>query len=99
VADKRHTGKTMDRGLWSLSRHPNYLGEILFWWGLYLFALSANPSLWWVIAGPAVITLMFLFISIPMIEKRMLIRKVNYKEYQKRVSMLIPLNFRHTDHH
>lgn len=99
VADKRNAGKTMDRGLWSLSRHPNYLGEISFWWGLYLFALSANPSLWWVIAGPLVITLMFIFISIPMIEKRMLIRKENYKEYRKRVSMLIPLNFRHPDHH
>jgi steroid 5-alpha reductase family enzyme len=84
------TGKTMDKGLWSLSRHPNYLGEILFWWGLYLFALAANPAFWWVAAGPAAITLMFIFASIPMIEKRMLERRKDYGVYMKKVSMLLP---------
>ncbi|MEI7499585.1 MAG: DUF1295 domain-containing protein [Bacteroidota bacterium] len=101
VLHNRETGKTMSRGLWALSRHPNYLGEILFWWGLYLFALASNPLFWWVIIGPAAITLMFLFASIPMIEKRMIERRTDYPEYMKKVPMLIPwkgfLNLRHTD--
>jgi len=84
------TGMTMNKGLWSLSRHPNYLGEMLFWWGLYLFALAANPAFWWVIIGPSVITLMFVCISIPMIEKRMMTRKKDYAEYCKKVPVLIP---------
>ncbi|MFZ4520102.1 MAG: DUF1295 domain-containing protein [Bacteroidales bacterium] len=90
LSENRETGKTMDRGLWSVSRHPNYLGEILFWWGLYLFALAANPAFWWVIIGPVAITLMFVFASIPMIEKRMLKRRKDYAAYREKVSMLVP---------
>jgi steroid 5-alpha reductase family enzyme len=83
----------MDQGIWSASRHPNYLGEISFWWGLYFFALSANPEKWWVIIGPVAITCMFLFASIPMIEKRLLERRKDYAEYKKRVPMLLPFRF------
>jgi steroid 5-alpha reductase family enzyme len=90
LARNTESGKTMSQGLWSLSRHPNYLGEILFWWGLYLFAVAANPSFWWVIIGPLAITLMFVFASIPMIEKRMMKRRKDYAAYRERVSMLIP---------
>jgi steroid 5-alpha reductase family enzyme len=86
----KETGKTMNLGLWAVSRHPNYLGEILFWWGLYLFALAANPAFWWIFIGPAGITLMFIFASIPMIEKRMLNRRKDYEVYRKTVSMLVP---------
>ena len=93
LAKNTEAGKTMNQGLWSLSRHPNYLGEILFWWGLYLFALAANPSFWWVIIGPMAITLMFIFASIPMIEKRMLKRRKDYQAYQEKVSMLVPWKF------
>jgi len=94
LKQNKESGKTMQEGLWSLSRHPNYLGEISFWWGLYLFALAANPAFWWVIIGPVSITLMFLFISIPMIEKRMLGRKKDFQEYQKKVPVLFPIKFR-----
>ena len=83
-------GKTMKTGLWAISRHPNYLGEITFWWGLYLFALAANPSFWWVVIGPVSITLMFVFISIPMIEKRLMERKNDYADYCRKVPMLLP---------
>jgi len=96
VMVNKESGKTMNQGLWSLTRHPNYLGEILFWWGLYFFALASNPLFWWVIIGPAAITLMFLFASIPMIEQRMLIRRVDYREYMKKVPMLIPWKFKRT---
>jgi steroid 5-alpha reductase family enzyme len=90
LSANKEAGKTMNRGLWSLSRHPNYLGEILFWWGLYLFALAANPSFWWVIIGPMAITFMFIFASIPMIEKRMLKRRKDYQAYMEKVNKLVP---------
>jgi steroid 5-alpha reductase family enzyme len=83
-------GKTMRKGLWAVSRHPNYLGEISFWWGLFLFGLAANTTAWWIIAGPVLITLMFVFISIPLIEKRMMERRIDYAEYRRKVSMLLP---------
>jgi steroid 5-alpha reductase family enzyme len=83
-------GKIMSTGLWSYSRHPNYLGEIMFWWGLFLFALSADLSYWWVVVGPVAMTLLFIFISIPMMDKRNLERKPGYKEHIRKVPALFP---------
>jgi steroid 5-alpha reductase family enzyme len=77
-------------GLWKFSRHPNYFGEISFWWGLYFFALGVSITNWWMIVGPLSITLLFLLISIPMIEKRHQKRKPEYLDYNKRVSKIIP---------
>jgi steroid 5-alpha reductase family enzyme len=83
-------GEIMNKGLWRYSRHPNYFGEISFWWGIYFFGLAANPSYWWTIAGPVAITLLFLFISIPMMDKRSLKRRPEYVEHMKKVSALVP---------
>jgi steroid 5-alpha reductase family enzyme len=80
----------LDRGLWAVSRHPNYFGEVLFWWGLYLMALAAAPEAWWAVVGPLAITLLFVGVSIPLIERRMLARRPSFAERQKRVSMLVP---------
>ena len=77
-------------GLWSLSRHPNYFGEMSFWWGLWLFGLAADPRWWWTVVGPLAITLMFRFASLPLIETRMLQRRPHFAEHQRRVSMVIP---------
>lgn len=77
-------------GVWSLTRHPNYLGEISFWWGVYLFGIAANGRYWWTIIGPLLMTALFLFISIPMIEKRLLERKPAYKRYKETTPMLLP---------
>ena len=86
-------GKLMRGGLWKYSRHPNYLGEILTWWGLFFFSLSAGYEQWWMIAGPVTVTAMFLVISIPMLEKRELERRAEYADYMKQVSILIPFKF------
>ena len=47
VTPRRSSSDLLSRGLWAWSRHPNYFGEILFWWGLFLFGLAADPSSWW----------------------------------------------------
>jgi steroid 5-alpha reductase family enzyme len=88
-------GEIMQRGLWAYSRHPNYFGEILFWWGLYLFVLSADIRFWWTIIRPLVITLLFMVllfmvVSIPLMDKRNLARRPGYAEHMKKVSALIP---------
>ena len=84
-------GRTIDVGLWARSRHPNYLGEIGMWCGLYLFALAADPHWWWTIAGPVVMVLLFQTASIPMMETRSLQRRPDYADYQVRVPKLVPL--------
>ena len=87
-------GKTITSGLWRLSRHPNYLGEISTWWGLSIFAIAATCENWWVLSGPFAITIMFIFASIPLIEKRNLERRQGYGEYKASTPMLLPFKFR-----
>ncbi|UYP43723.1 hypothetical protein NEF87_000008 [Candidatus Lokiarchaeum ossiferum] len=83
-------GDIMNLHLWKYSRHPNYFGEISFWWGLFFIALAVDLQFWWLIIGPALITLLFIFISIPMMEKRQLSNKPAYLDYITQTSMLIP---------
>ncbi len=84
----------MTHGLWKVSRHPNYLGEIGFWWGLALFGIAADASSWWVLVGPAWITGLFVFVSIPMMERRQAARRPGYAEWKTRVPALLPLRVR-----
>ncbi len=85
----------MREGLWSWSRHPNYFGETSFWWGLFVFALAARAShqepVWWAIGGAVAMTALFLFISIPMMERRTLKKRPAYAEHKRRTSMFVPL--------
>jgi steroid 5-alpha reductase family enzyme len=90
-SEAHEPGAVLATGWWAWSRHPNYFGEMGFWWGLWLFALSADPQAWWwTISGPLVITLMFRFASLPLMEKRMLARRPNYAEHAARTPLVIP---------
>jgi len=80
----------MAEGIWAWSRHPNYLGEMGFWWGLFLFALAASPDAWWTGVGAVAITAMFAFFSVPMLDKRSCERRPAYAEHMKRVPAVLP---------
>jgi steroid 5-alpha reductase family enzyme len=88
----RKPGETLRTGLWRYSRHPNYLGEMMIWWSLWLFGLAADTA-WatYAIAAPIAMTAMFLGFSIPALEKRSLERRANYQDVIDTTSMLIPL--------
>lgn len=81
-------GKNIDLGLWKYSRHPNYFGEVMMWWGVWIIQMGTSQSLLTII-GPLIMTALFIFISIPMMEKHILIKNPNYIAYQKEVSPLI----------
>lgn len=74
-------------GLWKYARHPNYLGEIILWWGVYIVMLSSLPEYWYLGAGALLNTLMFLFISIPMAEKRLRAYKRDFDTYRRKGSL------------
>ena len=78
-------------GLWKYSRHPNYLGEILFWYGVALVLILNNLSMWYVIIGAIMNTMLFLFISIPLAENHLKSYKAGFDEYKKRTRMLLPI--------
>jgi steroid 5-alpha reductase family enzyme len=88
-SDKKNKDKVLDTGLWQYSRHPNYFGELLQWWGIGLIA--AQTSFGWVgLAGSLVLTYLICKVSgIPSIEKRWAKDK-RYQEYKKRTNSLLP---------
>lgn len=84
-------GLVMTHGLWKNSRHPNYFGEILFWFGIFLVHFSvrnANPAL---VFCPLVVFVLFQFVSIPMMDKRQLNSKPEFKEYMENTNPLLPI--------
>ena len=83
--------EVINLGLWKYSRHPNYLGEILIWFGAALTLIIASFTYWYFIFGAVINLLMFLFISIPMEEKHLREYKENYDEYLKTTSVLFIL--------
>ncbi len=83
-------GKTLQQGLWKLVRHPNYSGQVLFWWGMYLFVIAAAPAYWWTIFEPVVMTLLFFMVSVPLMDKHMMQRRADFSEYKKHTPALIP---------
>ena len=89
-------GSFITTGLWAWSRHPNYFGELSFWWGLMLFGLAAAPAQWWwIIPGALAMTLMFVFASIPLMDNRSLQRRPAYAGHMRKVSALLPLPPKH----
>jgi steroid 5-alpha reductase family enzyme len=83
-------GHVIRSGLWAHSRHPNYLGEVATWWGLWLFALASGLDWWWTVIGAVAITGMFVFVSVPMMERRLLATRTDYSEYRDQTPMLVP---------
>jgi len=88
--DSQNIGITMNQGLWKYSRHPNYLGEALFWWGLYFMAISLNIDYWWLFICPLSMTLMFSLVTCSMMDTRSLKNRSDYQDYMKHTPMLFP---------
>ncbi len=86
----KKTGTFIRVGLWKHARHPNYLGEILMWWGIALAFICANPSLWYLGLGALINTLMFIFISVPMADKR-IAKRQGFSEYKKQTNVFLPI--------
>lgn len=84
-------GQIIRSGVWRHARHPNYLGEILMWWGVYAVMVSVQPELWFLGLGALTNTLMFLFISIPMAETRMAGYKEGFDRYVQETNRLLPI--------
>ena len=80
----------INSGLWKYSRHPNYLGEILMWWGIAIQTVSVMPGRWWLIGGALANTVLFFTVSIPMADKRQS-KKPGYAEYKARTRSLLPI--------
>lgn len=89
-ADRANAGKVMDRGLWRYTRHPNYFGDALLWWGFYLVAFAV-PGGAWTISGPLLMTFFLLKVSgVALLEKGLVRSKPQYAAYIARTSAFLP---------
>lgn len=88
-SDKRNHGKLITTGLWSITRHPNYFGEVTFWWGIFITSYQSTRSLIGIIT-PLLITLLINYVSgVPLLERKYASRD-DYIQYARKTSRLIP---------
>jgi steroid 5-alpha reductase family enzyme len=84
----KNKGKVFTKGLWKFTRHPNYFGEAVLWWGYYIFALASGS--WWTIFSPIIMTYLLLKVSgVAMLERTMK-SKPGYEQYMRRTSAFFP---------
>jgi len=95
-AKEENRERFISSGLWKYSRHPNYFGEMLVWWGLFAYAVPfLDGASFAVVIGPVFITLLLLFVSgIPLLERSAEAKYGDdplYRDYKRRTSVLVPL--------
>lgn len=89
ISDPKNKGKIMRTGLWKYTRHPNYFGEVVQWWGIYILTIL-NPYSWLSLVSPLTITVLILFVSgIPLLEKKYADNK-KFQEYAKVTNKFFP---------
>lgn len=89
-ADPANQGRVMDRGLWRYTRHPNYFGDCLVWWGLFAIAL-ATPAGWLTIASPLAMTWLLLRVSgVALLERSLVRTRPAYRDYIESTSAFLP---------
>lgn len=82
-------GRVLDTGLWRYTRHPNYFGDFLVWWGLFLVA--AESGVWWTVAGPVVMSVLLMRVSgVTLLERDIAARRPGYAAYARRTSAFFP---------
>jgi steroid 5-alpha reductase family enzyme len=88
--DPSSSGKVMRSGLWSLSRHPNYFGEAVLWWGIGLLAMPAGG--WISLIGPVLITFLLLRVSgVALLDRTMVERRPAYADYIRDTPAFVPV--------
>lgn len=87
------TGGILQSGLWARSRHPNYFGDALFWWGISLAAVAAAPELIWTLFAPIIMNVLLVNVSGAALLEKYMIRREGYAEYQARTNRFIPKIF------
>jgi len=88
-ADPARSGAVLDTGLWAYTRHPNYFGDSVVWWGIWLMSVASGGA--WTIFSPAIMTLLLLRVSgVALLEKSLKQRRPDYAAYVERTPAFFP---------
>ncbi len=90
-ADPANQGRVMDRGLWAWTRHPNYFGDFLVWWGLYLAACTSWPTAVLTVVSPLVMSGLLIWGSGKRMLEAHMAERPGYAAYRSRTSGFLPL--------
>ncbi len=89
-ADPANADQVMDRGLWGWTRHPNYFGNFMIWWGHFVIAISLGAP-WWTLVAPVIMSILLMRVSgVPLLERGMAERRSKYADYIERTSAFFP---------
>lgn len=89
-SDLGNHGNVMNRGLWRYTRHPNYFGDFLVWWGLYIATAQAG-SWWWTILAPSLMSFLLIRVSgVSLLESSLRQRILGYEQYVRTTSSFLP---------
>lgn len=89
-SDPANEGKVLDTGLWRYTRHPNYFGDAVVWWGIWLTSLGTIDP-WWTAIGPIVMTILLLRVSgVALLERSISKRRPEYEDYIRRTNAFFP---------
>jgi len=89
-AQPGHAGRVCDRGLWRYTRHPNYFGDFLVWWGLWLLAVAGGAGLWTIVSPLLMSWLLIRVSGVALTERRLAQRSEEYRRYMQRTSRFFP---------
>ena len=89
--DPANRGRVLETGLWAWSRHPNYFGDFMMWWGFFALGMAAGGP-WWIIASPLVMSaLLIRYSGAGLMEETIKDRRPGYADYVRRTSLFVPL--------
>lgn len=89
-ANPENEGQVMDRGFWRYTRHPNYFGDFLVWWGHWLVSLAAVSQIWTIVSPVVMSALLMQFSGVGLLEHDIADRRPNYAEYKRRTQTFFP---------
>ncbi len=90
-SDPRNAGRVMDRGLWRYTRHPNYFGDFLVWWGIFFMCVQPNYA-WWIVVSPLLMSFLLIRVSgVRLLEGALRTRIAGYEEYVSKTSSFFPM--------
>jgi steroid 5-alpha reductase family enzyme len=81
-------GKIMTTGLWHYTRHPNYFGDTVQWWGFYILAAASGS--WWTVLSPVIMTILLLRVSGVTLLDRAMKTRPGYEEYMRTTNAFLP---------
>jgi steroid 5-alpha reductase family enzyme len=92
LADKAHNqGRYLHTGVWTYSRHPNYFGNTLVWWGVWIVVVAGNPEAWWTVAGPVINTIMLTKVLGSAFQDRYMGERPDYRKLMSRTRGFLPI--------